>query len=179
MNILILNGSLRPKGNTNNICAMVKNILSERGHSFTEVNDYVKDCCNCGYCIKSGKCCIEDSMLLDFNSIDAIIILSPMYFFGLSGKAKLMLDRLYSNHNKDTILTSITISGSKDFKDSGVDLLWNTIYSIGNYCGYHIVDPLNYISYDETIEFNKEDLDMLKELIVDMEVKYREIKKEN
>ena len=179
MRVLILNGSTRTNGNTYKLGIYLKEFLAEKGHEFIEVNDYVSDCLNCGNCHDTHICCVRDEMRIDFNRVDAVIVLSPMFFFNISGKAKLMVDRLYPNNNKDLMITSITVSGSEDFSDSGVDQFWNNLESTCNYCGYHLIDPINYVSYDEIIEFDEGDLSLIYELIENMEELYREIKKEN
>ena len=179
MNVLILNGSLRPKGNTNKLCSIFKSKITERGHTFTEVNEVVSDCINCGYCIDNGICCIKDQMRVDFNSFDSVIIFSPIYFFNVSGKTRLMIDRMYANMNTDIILSSITVSGSYDFEDSGVDQFWNTLESTCRYCGYNFIQPINYVSYDKIIDFSEVDLSIMNEFIENMEELYREIKEEN
>ena len=65
MNVLILNGSTRKKGNTNNSVKLIKDLLAKRGHTYTEINDNVIGCINCAQCIYDGKCHIEDSFSSD------------------------------------------------------------------------------------------------------------------
>lgn len=178
MNILILNGSLRLTGNTNNLCNYFKDRITSRGHTFKEVNEVVSDCINCGYCIDKGICCIKDQMKVDFNSFDSVIIFSPIYFFNVSGKARLMLDRMYANTNRNIILSSITVSGSYDFEDSGVDQFWNSLELACQYCGYNFIQPINFVSYDKLINFKEVDFKIMDEFIENMEELYCEIKKE-
>lgn len=178
MNILILNGSVR-EGNTRRLSMYLKQFLEEKGHTYIEVTDYVKDCMNCGYCHGKHICCIEDQMRIDFTTVDAVVILSPMYFFSVNGKVKLMIDRLYPNTNQNLILTAITVSGSLEFVDSGVDQFWSTLESTCNYCGYYLSEPINFVSFDEMIEFAEEDFILIRGLIENMEELYREIKENN
>jgi len=56
----------------------------------------IAPCQDCGGCDKTGKCIIEDDMSPIYAAIraaDRIILASPIFFFGLSAQAKIMIDR--------------------------------------------------------------------------------------
>lgn len=59
----------------------------------------IKPCDACYSCEKTGKCHIDDDMQLIYEkmlSADGIIIGTPVYFWDLSGQAKVVLDRTYA-----------------------------------------------------------------------------------
>lgn len=56
----------------------------------------IRPCQNCGGCEKSGCCVIADDMKDIYTAIresDRIILASPIFFFGLSAQAKIIIDR--------------------------------------------------------------------------------------
>ena len=179
MNVLILNGSTRKKGNTNNSVKLIKDLLAKRGHTYTEINDNVIGCINCAQCIYDGKCHIEDSFSSDVQqNFDWILIVSPIYFFGISGKSKNMLDRLYHLNKENIILSSITFSGSDTEESGGFDIIWEQLRRICDFCDMNLGYSVNFCTYDEIIE-QKDIIKEIENIIVDTEVLYNEIKKDN
>jgi multimeric flavodoxin WrbA len=58
----------------------------------------IAPCHGCLACRDSGTCRIEDDMqewLVKFEQAQAIIFGTPVYFFNLSGSAKILMDRLF------------------------------------------------------------------------------------
>ncbi|MCX5718316.1 MAG: flavodoxin family protein [Nitrospirae bacterium] len=56
----------------------------------------ISPCQDCGGCDETGRCIVEDEMSQIYNAIktaDRIILASPIFFFGLSAQAKIMIDR--------------------------------------------------------------------------------------
>jgi multimeric flavodoxin WrbA len=56
-------------------------------------------CQDCGGCEKTGECIIEDDMSRIYPEIRTagrIILASPIFFFGVSAQAKIMIDRCQS-----------------------------------------------------------------------------------
>ncbi len=60
----------------------------------------IKDCQGCNYCKgNDGKCIVDDDMLDIYRAIeeaDGVIFSSPIYFYNISGNAKIFMDRLYA-----------------------------------------------------------------------------------
>ena len=102
MNILILNGSPRTNGNTATaIQAFVKGISAS--HDVTIIRAYdqkITGCLNCNACKKNGgRCVVPDGSaewIDQVNHADVIVFASPVYWWGISAKAKLALDKFYS-----------------------------------------------------------------------------------
>lgn len=56
----------------------------------------IRPCRNCGGCEDTGVCVTKDGMTEIYESIreaDRIVLASPIFFFGLSSQAKIMIDR--------------------------------------------------------------------------------------
>ncbi len=105
MLLVAIFGSPRKNGNTD----LMMGSFLEGASSVANVEVqkiYVRDlkisgCQSCGYCDEHGVCVQQDDMqkvypLLD--SAERIVIASPIYFYGLSGQAKLLVDRSQASY---------------------------------------------------------------------------------
>ncbi|MBQ8928357.1 MAG: flavodoxin family protein [Oscillospiraceae bacterium] len=105
MNILVLNGS--PKGERSNTMQLTHAFLEGlgSGHS-TQILELqtltIKGCRGCFACWKAtpGQCVIKDDMALvleKLRSADLVIFSFPLYYFGVPGVMKHMIDRQLPN----------------------------------------------------------------------------------
>lgn len=104
MNILVLNGSPRLKGNTKQMVNAFQEGAESAGHQ-VDVSDVCKKriagCLACEYCHTRGKgaCAQKDDMQEVYkllNKADMLVIASPIYYHGISGQLKCVLDRFYA-----------------------------------------------------------------------------------
>ena len=104
MNILVLNGSPRQNGNTAKmVTAFCEGAESSR-HTVKTVNVCklnVKGCLACEYCHSRGKGkCIQKDDMQDIYSLlkdtNMLVLASPIYYHGISGQLKCVIDRFYS-----------------------------------------------------------------------------------
>jgi len=99
MNILILNGSPRKRGNTDLILEQIETGIHRCGHQAEHINLAHLDihpCTGCGHCETEGQCIFNDDMTPLYDKIDAanrIVIGSPIYFYGVTAQAKAFIDR--------------------------------------------------------------------------------------
>lgn len=104
MNILVLNGSPRPRGNT---AAMVRAFAEgarEAGHGVDVVEVCKKrigGCLACEFCHTkgAGTCVQKDEMQAVYallQEADMLVLASPIYYHNLSGQLKCAIDRLYA-----------------------------------------------------------------------------------
>lgn len=100
MILLAIFGSPRENGNTD---LMLESFL-EGASSVPDIqiervlvrNLKMSGCLGCGFCDEHGMCVQNDDMdgvYPLFDTADRIVIASPVYFYGLPGQAKLLIDR--------------------------------------------------------------------------------------
>ena len=103
MQILVLNGSPRPSGNTKGMVEAFREGAVSAGHS-VDVADVclmkIGGCHACETCYKTGKACSFDD---DFNIIapaileaDAVVFTAPVYWYSIPAQIKGVIDRLFS-----------------------------------------------------------------------------------
>ena len=105
MKAITLLGSPKKNGNTGTLAALINKELEKRGHTTHQVylhDKTIKGCLACGKC-KANKntiSCIQDddaqSILAEMVAADLILYTSPLYFWGLAGPLKCLIDRTYS-----------------------------------------------------------------------------------
>ncbi len=102
MKILGISCSARKDGNT---VAMLNEALKAAKADGAEVELFsvagkdIKGCEGCWSCTKTGKCKIKDDVALLFEKMiaaDGIIFGTPVYFYGMTGQAKSIIDRTIS-----------------------------------------------------------------------------------
>ena len=104
MRILVLNGSPRAKGNTAQTVAAFRDGATEAGHEVDVVDVCKLDihgCRGCEYCHGkgAGACVQKDDMQQVYDLLaqaEMLVIASPIYYHGLSGQLKCVIDRFYA-----------------------------------------------------------------------------------
>lgn len=104
MNILVLNGSPRPNGNTRKMVDAFTEGATSAGHQVNVVNvcqKNIKGCIACEYCHTKGHgtCVQKDDMQEVYSFLkeaDMLVLASPIYYHGISGQLKCTIDRFYS-----------------------------------------------------------------------------------
>lgn len=104
MNIVILNGSPRPHGNTAAMVAAYREGAEQAGHHVTVFDVCrmrIAGCLACEYCHnKERRVCVQkDDMHRIYPALDAadmLVLASPVYYHGLSGQLKCVIDRIYA-----------------------------------------------------------------------------------
>lgn len=104
MKILVLNGSPRPKGNTRNMIDAFCEGAASVGHQVDVVDvcrKQISGCMACEYCHTKGKgaCVPKDDMQEIYDLLkdtEMLVLASPIYYHGISGQLKCVVDRLYA-----------------------------------------------------------------------------------
>ena len=104
MRILVLNGSPRPKGNTKQMVEAFREGANSSGHQVDVVDVCQKKiggCIACEYCHTKGNgaCIQKDDMqeiYMLLKDAEMLVIASPIYYHGISGQLKCVIDRFYS-----------------------------------------------------------------------------------
>jgi multimeric flavodoxin WrbA len=100
MHTLIVLGSPRKNGNSETLARSVACGIQEIPDTtieFIRLNDLkISPCQGCGGCSKTSTCVIEDDMTILYEKVDLcdlLILVSPIYFYGLSAQCKTFVDR--------------------------------------------------------------------------------------
>lgn len=99
MNVLVFSGSPRKNGNTETLAGSVIAGVEAAGATCELVRlaeKKIHPCIGCGGCEKEGICVIKDEMqdlYPRIESADRIIIVSPIYFYGVTAQTKAFIDR--------------------------------------------------------------------------------------
>ena len=133
MNILVLNGSPRPKGNTKQMVNAFAEGAESAGHKVDVVDvckKKIAGCLACEYCHTkgNGQCVQKDDMQQVYDLLDdaeMLVIAAPIYYHGLSGQMKCTIDRFYAKlyPNKPEKLSKVSMflsSGDPDMYDAAL-----------------------------------------------------------
>lgn len=98
-NVLIISTSPRRGGNSETLADEFARGAAEAGNNVEKICIYDKNinfCRGCLVCQNTEKCVIEDDMhriLETMIKSDVIVFATPVYFYGMSGQMKTILDR--------------------------------------------------------------------------------------
>ena len=102
MKVLIVNGSPHPKGCTYTALMEAAGVLEKEGIETTLLQlgtKPIQDCIACGKCVKTGYCVFKDDCVNEaidlLRASDGIIVGSPVYYAGPSGRLCSFLDRIF------------------------------------------------------------------------------------
>ncbi|MDE7261663.1 MAG: flavodoxin family protein [Oscillospiraceae bacterium] len=104
MRILVLNGSPRPNGNTKSMVEAFREGAVTAGHQVDVVDVCrlkIGGCRACEYCHTKGhgSCVQKDDMQEVYallKEAEMLVIASPIYYHGISGQLKCVIDRFYA-----------------------------------------------------------------------------------
>ncbi|MEM2944521.1 MAG: flavodoxin family protein [Methanomassiliicoccales archaeon] len=102
MRVVGIMGSPRIGGNSDLLLDAALEGARENGGSITELVLETMDitgCKECDNCMSSGKCAVKDDMKQIYElleTLDVLIVSSPVFFSGIPGKFKIMIDRCQS-----------------------------------------------------------------------------------
>ena len=101
MNVLLLNGSPRPKGNTAIALDEMIRVFADSGVETELVqvgSKSIRGCIACGTCSEKGKCVFDDlvnEVAPQFEKADGLVVASPVYYASANGTLVSFLDRLF------------------------------------------------------------------------------------
>ncbi len=134
MEILVLLGSPHAKGTSATLADNFVRGAEEAGHSVT-VLDCAKmsihPCIGCNNCLQHGVCVWTDDMPAVEQAVrrsDAIIFVSPVYFFGITAQLKTVIDRFFPFANdimaRKPRMGIITAAGEEVYSSTGAVMRW-------------------------------------------------------
>lgn len=104
MNILVLNGSPRVRGNTSQMITAFADGAQSAGHR-VDVADVcrmnIRGCLACEFCHTQGNgTCVQKDDMREIYALlkeaEMLVIASPIYYHGLTGQMKCTIDRFYA-----------------------------------------------------------------------------------
>lgn len=107
MKVLMINGSPRANGNTALALKEMENIFKESGVEVETVqvgNKAIRGCIACSKCSRLGKCVFDDmvnEVAPKLESIDGLVLASPVYYASANGNLISFLDRLFYSKRCD------------------------------------------------------------------------------
>lgn len=122
MNILVLNGSPRPNGNTAAMVSAFVEGAGENGHNITVVpvcQKKIGGCLACEYCHTKGegKCVQKDDMQEIYPVLaeaEMIVLASPIYYHSVTGQLQCAINRIYALDKPKKLKKAALILSSGD-----------------------------------------------------------------
>jgi len=110
MKVIGISGSPRRGSNTETLLREVLRGAQEAGAEtrlFILSKMNISPCRHCDGCMAEGVCVVKDDMGLiypEIESLDALVLASPIFFYGVTAQAKAMIDRCQVFWNRKYIL---------------------------------------------------------------------------
>lgn len=157
MNILILNGSPRMKGNTRTVLsAMAQQLETQHTVTFVDVcRKKLNGCVACNGCKKNGGHCIcpdeTDALMQQIIQADVLIIGTPVYWWGMSSQLKTAVDKFYScdtklrEHPKQLGIVAI---GAESLTDIQYSLIRQQFSCIAKHLNWELVFSLSFSAFE-------------------------------
>ena len=120
MNVLMINGSPHPRGNTYLALHEMEQVFA-RENIATEIltvgNRDIRGCTACGQCGETGRCVFDDLVnetAPKFAACDGLVIASPVYYASANATLIALLDRLfYSTHFDKTMKVGASVVAAR------------------------------------------------------------------
>ena len=151
MNVLILNGSPRKKGNTSHALQAIADGLAPR-HAVESLNVYdytFRPCRNCDACKRNGGNCIQADdtvkIIEKITKADLVIFGSPVYWWGISAQLKDVVDKFYSRDDESAPTLrgkkkiGIVACGAETTDDPEYRLISEQFRCIAKFLGWEVV----------------------------------------
>lgn len=165
MKILVLTGSPRRKGNSNYLADSFIKGAEEAGHNvvrFDSAFKKVNPCIACNKCHMAGSCIFDDDFKFVLDNLidaDAVVFVSPVYYFGITAQLKKVIDRFYAAdekiHTPKKAVMLITLGAPDKRTEEAVLQHFNTMFNYLNWqnAGYIFAGGLNKIGAAENTNY--------------------------
>ena len=106
MKILVITGSPHKHGTSDLLASQFIKGAQEAGHNverFDAAFANLHPCLGCDKCMTSGPCCQKDDMQIVLPKLldaDLVVLVTPLYYFGMSTQLKMVIDRFYSANGR-------------------------------------------------------------------------------
>lgn len=132
--LLIICGSPRKDGNSDQLAAQLAKGATEAGHTVETI--HIRDlkmgfCLGCLACLPDKKACVQrddiNDLLPHVLDSDVLVFSTPVYYYSISGQMKTFLDRLnplYGHlHSKEVIYMVTAMDESRAQLNRAIDAL--------------------------------------------------------
>ena len=160
MKVILLNGSPNNDGCTARALKEVANTLNQEGIETEMINignDNIRGCIACLKCREINRCIFDDLVNVvakKLEEADGIVIGSPVYYAGINGSLKSLLDRLfYSTRFDKTMKLGACVVSSRR---AGSTTAYDEIHKYFGITGMPIVTSTY---WNEVHGFTKEDVE--------------------
>ena len=100
--IVVITGSPRKNGNSFAMADAFAEAAGAAGHTivrFDAALRRVSGCRDCEQCFEKGACAFDDdfnALAPDIDSADAVVFVTPLYFFSFTAQIKAVIDKLHA-----------------------------------------------------------------------------------
>lgn len=120
MNVLMINGSPKPNGNTAIALREMEQIFLQEGIQVETVhvgNKNIRGCIGCNKCMEAGKCVFDDLVnetAPKFEACDGLVVGTPVYYASANATLVAFLTRLfYSTHFDKTMKVGAAVAAAR------------------------------------------------------------------
>lgn len=172
MKIVIITGSAHKHGTTATLTDQFQRGAADAGHEvfrFDAAFQNVHPCIGCDKCVRTGECTFAADDMKELNphllEADAVVFVSPIYYFDINAQLKAVIDRFYANNEalmvkkKAVFLTAMADEDQKTA--SGANASFDLT---ADYRGWEIVGTLNVGGCSTADDLRKKDLTAAYEL---------------
>lgn len=157
MKIVILNGSPRKSGNTAAVLKKLEEQLSE--HNAVEVLDIsrlkLSPCMACDSCHSNGGHCVcpDDSaaVIKKIAAADAVILGTPVYWWGMSAQLKMAVDKFYSQSTPFKAMKKkmgLVVVGANTLDNPQYRLIIEQTACIAKYLNWKLSFTMSFSAYE-------------------------------
>lgn len=106
-NVVMITASLRSKSNSDALAAAFAEGASGAGHAVETISLKEKAlafCRGCFACQEIGHCVMDDdanAIMEKVAAADVVVFVTPVYYYGMAGQMKVLLDRMNALFTKD------------------------------------------------------------------------------
>ena len=115
--ILVISTSLRSRSNSEFLTEKMTEGIREAGHEVETISlkgKNLKFCTGCLVCQKTQKCVLNDDAVWIAEKVklaDTLVFSTPIYYYGLSGQMKTLLDRMNPLYPSDYQFRNVYLQG--------------------------------------------------------------------
>lgn len=148
MKIVVINSSPHTEENSTSRYLAQKFIEGAKsaGHeifTFDAANEETHPCKGCNHCGMDGECifkdAIENKLMPQMLEADLLVLVTPLYYFGMSAQLKIIVDRFYSRTTKLNGKKSIFMATAWNTADWTMEALQNHYETLVRYMNWEDV----------------------------------------